>query len=253
MEPLDKLRLSKLLKQIEVLYNTNENSEFRAGILTIVNSDSVGHDAIFDEIYEYCLEKNATAQASGFYSRFPITEIKTELEKDFLLMESFRRRGCFELFGAQMFKQVERITNYIIRDNDYQSVITKLFLTNSLVNYSQPIRIYDRKVSTCQTISGLVFNGYEDVINKDGTKTPKRSIPFEKWIIIDKVRAALYFAGYATKMFSDKEYRHYCDVLYDIYLIRNYADHGGFIDKDLARVRKYLDSPNKYYSNIGFA
>ena len=117
------------------------------------------------------------------------------------------------------------------------------------MNFNQTIRIHDRKVARFQTVSKLVFNGYEDVKNKDGSKIPKKDLPFEKWNIFDKVRATLYFAGYATKMFSDTEYRHFCEELYDIYLIRNHAAHG-VIDSDLPRIQKYLDSPNMYYASF---
>lgn len=121
MDTLDKERLSKLLMQIDRLYNTKGNDEFKAGIVTIANSDKVGHDAIFDEIYEYCLEKNSRAQAAGFYSGFPFAEIKRELEIDFHLMESFKRRGYFELYGVQMFKQIERISNFVLSDSSFAS------------------------------------------------------------------------------------------------------------------------------------
>ena len=249
---LDKERLSKLLMQIDRLYNSKGNDEFKAGIVAIANSDNIGHDAIFDEIYEYCLEKNTRAQAKGFYSGFPFTAIRPELEKDFLLMESFRRRGVFDCFAAHLFKQVECIANYIIQDKDYQSAIKTLLPTYSLIQYDpeQPNCIRNRKES--EPISKLVFNTYEETQKKELKSEIQPEEWSKKWPIIDRVRAALYFSGYATIMYSDYEFRKKSDAIYGIYLVRCYADHGGYqhSDRDEARLRAYLDNPNLYYASF---
>ena len=125
----DKKQLTKLLAFVKGLYDDPDNKEFAAGIQAIVMADSKEiRDVRFEEIYEYCIQKNARAQAKAVYSKFPIKEISEKLSDDYLLMESFKRRGDFLNFSAQLFRQIEGIANFICRLEPYNDDSEDLFI-----------------------------------------------------------------------------------------------------------------------------
>lgn len=221
----DKKQLTKLLKFVKELCDDPDNKEFAAGIQAIAMADSIeNRDARFDEIYEYCIERNARKQADAVYRNFPIKEISAELADDYFLMESFKRRGDFLNFSAQLFKQIEGITNYICKMESYNSAFVNLQRTPSFILYNPdtPMSIFLRKTNSLP-IYKLVFGEYEKT--KDGKE--KVEISLTKQYILDKIKIALYFGGYATCIFSSSEFTKFAYDISNIYQVRCEADHRG--------------------------
>lgn len=221
----DKKQLTKLLVFVKELCDDPDNKEFAAGIQAIAMADSIeNRDARFEEIYEYCIERNARKQADAVYRDFPITEISGELADDYFLMESFKRRGDFLNFAAQLFKQIEGIANFICRMNLYNTAFVNLQQTPSFILYNPdtPMSIFSRKTDSLP-IYKLVFGDYEKTI--DGKD--KVGIPLTKQYIIDKIKIALYFGGYATRLFSSSEFTKFAYDISNIYQVRCEADHRG--------------------------
>lgn len=246
----DKKQLTKLLAFVKELYDHPDNMEFAAGIQAIVAADTKdAKDARFDEIYEYCIEKNARKQAKAVYSKFPITEIVDDLSADYCRMESFKRRGDFLHFAAVLFKQIERIANYICNDESYKNAFDSIKDSPALIRYdiNAPLSLYSRNANS-PTVAELVFGKY--LSNTKGQD--KRLISTDKQYILDKIKIALYFGGYATCIFSSAEFTKYSKSIADIYQIRCEADHGviGRSDSQEASFQAIMKEPDYYYSDF---
>lgn len=221
----DKKQLTKLLAFVKELYDHPDNKEFAAGIQAIVMADSQeSKDSRFDEIYEYCIENNARKQAFAVYSRFPIKEIAGKLSEDYLLMESFKRRGDFLNFSAQLFKQIEGIANYICKMDAYNRAFASLINSPAFTMYNPdtPMSIFTRNVAS-PTVKKLVFGEYDKT--KDGKD--KTGINISQQYILDKIKIALYLGGYATCLFSSSEFNSFAYEISNVYQIRCEADHSG--------------------------
>ena len=86
----DKKQLTKLLAFVKEVYDNPDNKEFAAGIRSLLgsgDSKSTVDSEKIDEIYEFCLEKNAKDQAEGLYDEFPFESIKDSLIEDYVIME----------------------------------------------------------------------------------------------------------------------------------------------------------------------
>ena len=246
----DKKQLTKLLKFVKELCDDPDNKEFAAGIQAIAMADSIeNRDARFDEIYEYCIERNARKQADAVYRDFPIKDISAELADDYFLMESFKRRGDFLNYSAQLFKQIEGITNYICKIDSYNSAFVNLQRTPSFIVYDSdtPMSIFLRKTDS-PPIYKLVFGEYEKT--KDGKE--KVAIHLTKQYIIDKIKIALYFGGYATCLFSSSEFTKFAYEISNIYQVRCEADHRGNERsvKQEAAFQTIMADPDRYYSEF---
>lgn len=246
----DKKQLTKLLAFVKGLYDDPDNKEFAAGIQAIVMADSKEiRDVRFEEIYEYCIQKNARAQAKAVYSKFPIKEISEKLSDDYLLMESFKRRGDFLNFSAQLFRQIEGIANFICRLDPYNQAFGGLKNTSALVLYNQdmPMSIFTRKTDSI-AINKLIFGDYDKT--KDGKD--KVDIPICKQYILDKIKIALYLCGYATCLFSASEFNKFSYDISNIYLVRCEADHSGNerSPKQEAAFQTIIAEPDFYYSEF---
>lgn len=246
----DKKQLTKLLKFVKELYDDPDNKEFAAGIQAIAMTYSIeNRDARFDEIYEYCIEQNARKQADAVYRIFPIKEISRELADDYFLMESFKRRGDFLNFSAQLFKQIEGISNYICKMESYNSAFMNLQKTPSFILYDPdtPMSIFLRKEDSLP-IFKLVFGEYQKT--KDGKD--KVEIPLSKQYILDKIKNALYFGGYATCLFSSSEFAKFSYDISNIYQIRCEADHRGNerSAKQEAAFQAIMKDQDRYYSEF---
>lgn len=242
----DKKQLTQLLAFIKDLYDNPDNKEFAAGINAITLSETKEiRDARFDEIYEYCIEKNARKQANAFYENFPIEEIKNKLIHDYLLMESFKRRGDFFNYSAHLFKQIECISSFICNDDSYNTAFKNLYNSPSLIDYSERIlSISSRKVNS-SPVYKLLFDEYTKKDNKE-----KNEIALKDQYIKDKIIIALYFGGYNTCLFNTYEFNSFKYKLSDIYLIRCEADHGGNkrSEKEETKFEKIIAEQDQYYT-----
>lgn len=246
----DKKQLTKLLAFVKDLYDHPDNKEFAAGIQAIVAADTkAAKDARFDEIYEYCIEKNARKQAKAVYSKFPITEIVDDLSADYCRMESFKRRGDFLHFAAVLFKQIERIANYICNDESYKKAFDCIKDSPALIQYdiNAPMSLYSRNANS-PTVAGLIFS--KCPTNMQGQD--KRLVSTDQQYILDKIKIALYFGGYATCIFSSSEFTKYSKLIASIYQIRCEADHGviGRSDLQEASFQAIMKEPDFYYSEF---
>ena len=244
--------MTKLLAFVKEVYDNPDNKEFAAGIQTLIGSrvpkSTVDSEKI-EEIYEYCMEKNARVQAEGLYDEFPFESIKDSLIEDYVIMERFRRKGDFLNFSAHLYLQIENICNAICSDKRFQEVYSRLIVADipAYVIYNGGVqnRYSDNKNTT---INKLIFGDYE--VNEKGED--KKGIALPKLGMHDKVKCSLYFAAFGACMLQSNrgEWNYNTNLIYDIYLIRCHADHrGGAITANQEkRLSVILPHQNRYYA-----
>ena len=247
----DKKQLTKLLAFVKDLYDDPDNKEFAAGIQGIIEGASKaspdGAEKI-DEIYELCLEKNAKEQALGLYDGFPFSEIVDALVEDYVIMERFRRKGDFNNYGAHLFLQIENICNAICAAEDYQKAYSSLVNANVSAyvgnNGDLSNRYSDPKHTT---VNKILFGDYEQTEKGD-----KKDMLPSKLGMYDKVKCALYFAGFGSGLrYSNYgEWIYNTNLIYDIYIIRCQADHRGgeLTERQEKRLANILPQKNRYYA-----
>ena len=89
-------KLNQVLHKVELL--CEQNPEFATALKEKVGTTAIlaeSSDSQLDEIYEYCIERVVRKQAEEYYASFPIEEIRQKLIKDYIRMESFRRKDNF--------------------------------------------------------------------------------------------------------------------------------------------------------------
>ena len=192
----DKKQLTKLLAFVKELYDNPDNKEFAAGIQAIVAHSALGREIEYrkiDDIYEYCLERNAKDQAKGLYGNFPLLNIKDTLIEDYVIMERFRRRGDFLNFSAHLFLQIENICNCICADEQYKQIYSSILNANIPAFISNKSgfnnRYTDKKNNTVNTWLFGAFDKTEKGIEKKDLMPS--SLP-----MLDKIKCTLYFAGF---------------------------------------------------------
>lgn len=243
----NKEELKKLLSFIAALTEQPGNEEFVAGLRALLLSDTPSIEkAKIEEIYEYCIERNSRNQATDFYKNFPIKEIKNELVESYVIMESFRRRGDFLNFCAHLFKQIEGIANYICNLPEYQQIFTNLLDCPAVIKYNQdPALLMVSRDPKSPTVPLLIYEGFGQ--NTDGTH--KKDVPLKKQYIQDKIKIAMYLAGYASCLYSQNEFKSFSFNLSKLYLARCEADHSGTTrtEKQEITFRETVANPGKYY------
>lgn len=243
----NKEELKKLLSFIATLTKQPGNEEFVAGLRSLLLSDTPGVEkAKLEEIYEYCIERNSRNQATDLYKHFPIKGIKNELVESYVLMESFRRRGNFLNFCAHLFKQIEGIANYICNLPEYQQIFTNLLDCPAVIKYNQdPALLMVSRDPKSPTVSMLIYEGFGQ--NTDGKE--KKDVALKKQYIQDKIKIAMYLAGYASCLYSQNEFKTFSFNLSKLYLARCEADHSGNsrTEKQEITFRETVANPGKYY------
>lgn len=243
----NKEELKKLLSFITTLTEQPGNEEFVAGLRALLLSDTPGIEkAKLEEIYEYCIERNSRNQAADLYKNFPIEEIKNELVESYILMESFRRRGDFLNFCAHLFKQIEGVANYICNLPEYQKIFTNLLDCPAVIKYNQdPTLLMVSRDPKSPTVPMLIYEGFGQ--NTDGTH--KKDTPLKRQYIQDKIKIAMYLAGYASCLYSQSEFKSFSFNLSKLYLARCEADHSGNsrTEKQEVTFRETIANPGKYY------
>ena len=222
----NKEELKRLLAFIDTLVKQPGNDDFVAGLraLLMVGSDPIEKERL-EQIYEYCIERNLRQQAEGYYASFPIKELVPELVDTYVLMESFKRKNDFLNFGAQLFKQIEGIANHICKIKEYKEIFTEMYNSPSLVEYQKGTlpKISSPRNKGSDHIGKLIFGDFE--------KTPdgkdKSKIEPKNQYIQDRIKIALYFAGYASCMYYSTEFNKIAFEVSKLYLVRCEADHSG--------------------------
>ena len=222
----NKEELKRLLAFIDSLVKQPGNDDFVAGLRALlrVSSDPIEKERL-EQIYEYCIERNLRQQAEGYYASFPIKELVPELVDTYVLMESFKRKNDFLNFGAQLFKQIEGIANHICKIKEYKEIFTEMYNFPSLVEYKKGTspKISSPRNIESDHIGKLIFGDYE--------KTPdgkdKSKIEPKNQYIQDRIKIALYFAGYASCMYYSTEFNKIAFEVSKLYLVRCEADHSG--------------------------
>lgn len=242
-----KEELKKLLSFIDALTKQPGNEEFVAGLRALLFSDTQGIEkAKLEEIYEYCIERNSRNQATDFYKNLPIDEIRNELVESYVLMESFRRRGDFLNFCAHLFKQIEGIANYICNLPEYQEIFTNLLDCPAVIKYSQdPALLMVSREPKSPTVPMLIYDGFGQ--NTEGKE--KKDIALKKQYIQDKIKIAMYLAGYASCLYSQNEFKSFSFNISKLYLARCEADHSGNsrTEKQEITFQETIENPGKYY------
>lgn len=243
----NKEELKKLLSFIDALTKQPGNEEFVAGLRALLLSETPGIEkAKLEEIYEYCIERNSRNQATDFYKNFPIKELRSELVESYVLMESFRRRGDFLNFCAHLFKQIEGVANYICNLPVYQEIFTNLLDCPAIIKYTQdPALLMVSREPTSPSVPALIYDGFGQ--NTDGKE--KKEIALKKQYIQDKIKIAMYLAGYASCLYSQSEFKSFSFNISKVYLIRCEADHSGNsrTEKQEITFRDTIENPGKYY------
>lgn len=243
----NKEELKKLLAFISALTEQPGNEEFVAGLRALLFSGTPSIEkAKLEEIYEYCIERNSRDQAVDFYKTFPIDEIRDELVDSYVLMESFRRRGDFLNFCAHLFMQIEGIANYICNLPEYQQIFTNLSDCPAIIKYSQaPAQLMISRDPNAPSVPMLIYDGFGQT--PDGKE--KKNVALKKQYIQDKIKIAMYLAGYASCLYSHSEFRSFSFNVSKLYLARCEADHSGNsrTEKQEITFRETIANPGKHY------
>ena len=110
MEDNKKAAIEKILLLSKQDKEFNEELRKRVDITPVANS-AIMDDERLNQIYEYCIEKIIQNQAEEFYKDFPIPTLIPTLVKDYVRMESFRRKDSFGDFCLALYQQIECVTH----------------------------------------------------------------------------------------------------------------------------------------------
>ena len=201
-------------------------SEANSGADKILNlSDTSYH--LMKEIHEMCLMKILREHAVGFYSNFPITDIKDSLIEDFVKMESCKRHGDFEGFCRHMYLQIEYIVNYLAKEFTLQDIINNML---DVPAYIQGSKCSERNPKSQYTIRNLIFYKPNDSdLKENNHKCAGVSIDLTKLQAMLKFKCIWYFVGLNTCMTNQQydDWYDYTAVISDLYNYRNKESHRG--------------------------
>ena len=225
-----------------VVQLSKQNSEFDSelrkalGLLLSANNSFLENER-FNHIYEYCIEEVVRKQAQDFYKSFPINEIKSQLQYDFVRMELFRRKNNFGDFCLSVYQQIECITNFLCIDSNLKGVAEKMWAYPAYLKDNKNPKLEERlyrEDNSCYAIAHLLFYGK----NEKGQPLciEKSSMHLNELHAIDKIRNIVYFVGYKAEMKSEmyNGFNDICNLLYDLYQCRN-LNHRGSIQTERAQ------------------
>ena len=213
----------KLISTIDKIARlTQQNTEFDMELrkrLNVASANSVlSVDERINQIYEYCIEDIIKKQAEEFYADFPIHSIKDILIRDFIRMESFRRKDNFGDFCLSLYQQIECMTNKLCEEgSDLSYIAEKMWECPAYL--SKEKSSIDDRYDDGNTIAELLF--YPNV-------SEKSSISLHEQYAIDKINTIVYFLGYKAMLkFSDNtSFREIKYLLKGIYQCRNMNHRG---------------------------
>lgn len=258
-------KLNQVLHKVELL--CEQNPEFASALREKLGTNAIlaeSSDNQLDEIYEYCIEHVVRKQAEEYYALFPIEEIRQKLIKDYIRMESFRRKDNFEDFCLAAYQQVECICRSLVDNSDLLLIAKKLWAYPAYVyvgewkndafvpalNIAVNVRSKD-----LYRVADLVFPG-KDNIDNTPLANKKYSTPLSAQSAADLIRIIIYFVCYQTSL-KKAEYDYYVEfcktISQQLYQCRN-LNHRGvgqtkwqkeIVDEVLAHKARY------YFKFIG--
>jgi len=244
----NKEQLRKLLEFINSVAKQQGNEWFVEELIaTLATSPNFSNEKI-NEIHEYCIEKISKLQAKSFYKDFPIKEIISQLEADFIRMESFKRKDNFEDFAMAIYQQIENITNQIIKNNRFREAYAKLLNYPAFIKYEKDSKGkdydgYERSVNSNYTIAKLLYGS--NTKEEDFFKKTQQDIT--TLYALDKIRAVIYFVYFKGKMKSSdfNDFITITDLINSIYQYRNQNHRGDVLTEYQKNIMEKID-PKRY-------
>lgn len=213
----DKEKLSKLLSFVEEMAEQPGNEWFKTALQQKfgITLSEIKQSPQIEEIYEFCIGKVMTKQAVAFYKDFPITGINSELVKDYVRMERYRRENNFGDFCLAAFQQLELIINHLTNEQLLDYVRKNLEKISYRVKTGKD-KFDDKK------LRDLIFR---PDITKEELKT-KIDGGFEKWYFSEKLTIVVYYYMYSCEVKYHPAFKEYVLNINNLYQIRN-TNHRG--------------------------
>lgn len=239
----DKDKLRKLVQLIGDIIKIEGNEWLIDEMLTIIGENSqfeqIAKNSLIQNIYEYCIEEVLEVQASEFYAKFPIQEIKDQLIVDYKKMEHERRQNDFDNFCLHMYQQIENISNYLFYskiEKNWESKKNKIAIKSE---YNEDKRQYEYPKFDGTTVEKLVFENRKDRI----------------WYANRIFRAVLYFFYYNKEITqSDFNFNSISYAWNEIYQVRNKNHRGSKISEYQKKtLEKVMENESRvYFKFYGF-
>ena len=247
MEDNKKAAIEKILLLSKQDKEFNEELRKRLDITPVANS-AIMDDERLNQIYEYCIEKIIQNQAEEFYKDFPIPTLIPTLVKDYVRMESFRRKDSFGDFCLALYQQIECVTNKICESATLSEITDKMWAYEAYIKSTDGKDPDIKERTGTYRIADLIFpfnnkNGVSNAVEKS-LKT------LQNQYAIDKIRIIVYYFGYGAKMKSSDfdSYKEITGLLNDIYQCRNTNHRGNTLTEyETETLNRILPMKSFYY------
>lgn len=247
MEDNKKAAIEKILLLSKQDKEFNEELRKRLDITPVANS-AIMDDERLNQIYEYCIEKIIQNQAEEFYKGFPIPTLIPTLVKDYVRMESFRRKDSFGDFCLALYQQIECVTNKICESATLSEITDKMWAYEAYIKSTDGKDPDIKERTGTYRIADLIFpfnnkNGVSNAVEKS-LKT------LQNQYAIDKIRIIVYYFGYGAKMKSSDfdSYKEITGLLNDIYQCRNTNHRGNTLTEyETETLNRILPMKSFYY------
>ena len=247
MEDNKKAAIEKILLLSKQDKEFNEELRKRLDITPVANS-AIMDDERLNQIYEYCIEKIIQNQAEEFYKDFPIPTLIPTLVKDYVRMESFRRKDSFGDFCLSLYQQIECVTNKICESATLSEITDKMWAYEAYIKSTDGKDPDIKERTGTYRIADLIFpfnnkNGVSNAVEKS-LKT------LQNQYAIDKIRIIVYYFGYGAKMKSSDfdSYKEITGLLNDIYQCRNTNHRGNTLTEyETETLNRILPMKSFYY------
>jgi hypothetical protein len=116
----------------------------------------------------------------------------------------------------------------------------------AVIKYSQdPALLLVSREPKSPSMVMLIYDGYDQTT--DGK--PKKNLALKKQYIQDKIKIAMYLAGYASCLYSQSEFKSFSFNISKLYLARCEADHSGNsrTEKQEKTFKETIANFGKYY------
>lgn len=247
MEDNKKAAIEKILLLSKQDKEFNEELRKRLDITPVADS-AIMDDERLNQIYEYCIEKIIQNQAEEFYKDFPIPTLIPTLVKDYVRMESFRRKDSFGDFCLALYQQIECVTNKICESATLSEITDKMWAYEAYIKSTDGKDPDIKERTGTYRIADLIFpfnnkNGVSNAVEKS-LKT------LQNQYAIDKIRIIVYYFGYGAKMKSSDfdSYKEITGLLNDIYQCRNTNHRGNTLTEyETETLNRILPMKSFYY------
>ena len=247
MEDNKKAAIEKILLLSKQDKEFNEELRKRLDITPVANS-AIMDDERLNQIYEYCIEKIIQNQAEEFYKDFPIPTLIPTLVKDYVRMESFRRKDSFGDFCLALYQQIECVTNKICESATLSEITDKMWAYEAYIKSTDGKDPDIKERTGTYRIADLIFpfnnkNGVSNAVEKS-LKT------LQNQYAIDKIRIIVSYFGYGAKMKSSDfdSYKEITGLLNDIYQCRNTNHRGNTLTEyETETLNRILPMKSFYY------